>query len=210
MLSILIIQNCDASEPLLKIPSLDHLIVIRNGKRQCSRVLWSRLYPNARVRKPRTRFQAGCIFQDCGHGYSAACNMHTVESAGYSARSLEVQAAQQARQEGGQNRGGGFSTRYSGQTGGLTGARVTVHTLSRGELSAPTPSSQSFRRAVAREGDKQLKIYSTCFHSKHRPANTDARRILISSPVLWQLYRPWFTFILPPRFPSICCYVRRP
>lgn len=32
-------------------------------------------------------------FRTAGHGYSAACNMHTVECAGYSARSLEVQAA---------------------------------------------------------------------------------------------------------------------
>ena len=64
--------------------------------------------------------------------------MHTVESAGYSARSLEVQAAPGEAGGWPQNRGGGFSTRYSGQAGGLTGARVTVHTLSRGELSAPT------------------------------------------------------------------------
>lgn len=50
--------------------------------------------------------------------------MHTVESA---AIVLEASKCRdQERKEGGQNREGGFSARYSGQTGGLTGARVTL------------------------------------------------------------------------------------
>lgn len=50
--------------------------------------------------------------------------MHTVESA---AIVLEASKCRdQERKEGGQNREGGFSALYSGQTGGLTGARVTL------------------------------------------------------------------------------------
>lgn len=50
--------------------------------------------------------------------------------------------------------------------GGLTGARVTFARQRRGELSAPTLSHESLLSAVAREGDKQLKIYNTCSHSE--------------------------------------------
>lgn len=105
--------------------------------------------------------------------------MHTVESA-----AIVLEASKCRRTGGGRGgwpraQGVGLEGAIVDRPGGLTGARVTLRTLRRGELSAPTLSSESFR-AVARQGDKQLKIYSTCFLSKHRHANTDARRILIS------------------------------
>lgn len=46
--------------------------------------------PDTRI---RYAFLVGCIFQDCGHSYSAPCNMHAVEGADCSARSFRVQRA---------------------------------------------------------------------------------------------------------------------
>lgn len=50
----------------------------------------TRLWLDTRM---RYAFLVGCIFQDCGHSYSAPCNMHTVEGADCSVRSLRVQRA---------------------------------------------------------------------------------------------------------------------
>lgn len=133
------------------------------------------------MRKPRTRTRAvsntqGCIFQDCGHGYSAACNMHTPCREGGREReresgaviALEASKCRGGAGEGGHERKGvGFSARYSGQGLRWTNWGSCYARLARGEanLAHLHYRNESLPSAVAREGDKQLKIYNTCSHS---------------------------------------------
>lgn len=55
----------------------------------------TRAHPSVSDTRMRYAFLVGCIFQDCGHSYSAPCNMHAVEGADCSARSLRVQRARE-------------------------------------------------------------------------------------------------------------------
>lgn len=104
----------------------------------------------------------------CTHRAEREGEREEREWCSYSARSLQVQG------RGGGGRGVATSGRgwvlvraiVDRDYGGLTGARVTFARQRRGELSAPTLSYQSLLSAVAREGDKQLKIYNTCSHSE--------------------------------------------
>lgn len=107
----------------------------------------TRVLTRVSVSDTRTRyaFLVGCIFQNCGHSYSAPCNMHAV----WRVRTVTLEAfecntlgretnrkeerysrrgggEERTRGDGRTGRGeGGFGARCSGQCGGLTGVRVT-------------------------------------------------------------------------------------
>lgn len=89
------------------------------------------LYPPAHVSVSDTRtryaFLVGCIFQNCGHSYSALCNMHAVEGTDCNARSLRVQLAREREREGQTERKrdiGGERKRGHGMMVALEGERV--------------------------------------------------------------------------------------
>lgn len=81
---------------------------------------------------------------------------------------LEASKCRGGAGEGGHERKGvGFSARYSGQGLRWTNWGSCYARLARGEanLAHLHYRNESLPNAVAREGDKQLKIYNTCSHS---------------------------------------------